>query len=109
MNTGTTSRRWVGRILAAGMTTAIGLGLTAGTAMAVPVAHPVAVVQPSQVITPDTAASVRRAWESRGRPHHMAIVRDYRIDLATDGRVTRQIGRAGGTVTISDLDRALPS
>ncbi|WP_345604150.1 right-handed parallel beta-helix repeat-containing protein [Pseudonocardia adelaidensis] len=91
------------------MTTAIGLGLTAGTAMAVPVARPVAVVQPTQVITPDTAASVRRAWESRGRPHHMAVVRDYRIDLATDGRVTRQVGRASGTVTIADLDRALPS
>jgi hypothetical protein len=113
MNTGTTSKRWVGRILAAGMTTAIGLGLTAGTAVAAPapVAHTVtqAAVQPTQVITPDTAASVRRAWEARGRPHRMVIVRDYRIDLATDGRVTRQVGRAGGTVTISDLDRALPS
>lgn len=111
MNTGTTSRRWVGRILAAGMTTAIGLGLTAGTAVAAPAAPTAAqaLVRPSQVVTPDTAASVRRAWESRGHPHHLAILRDYRIDLATDGRVTRQVGRAGGTVTISDLNRALPS
>ncbi len=118
MSTGTTSRRWVGRIVAAGMTTAIGLGVTAGTAVAAPAAaaaqpaataaaiQPAAV--PAQVITPDTAASVRRAWEARGRPHRMAVVRDYRIDLATDGRVTRQIGLAGGTVTISDLDRVLP-
>jgi hypothetical protein len=76
-----------------------------------PVAHTVTLpaVQPTQVITPDTAASVRRAWEARGRPHRMAVVRDYRIDLVTEGRVTRQVGRAGGTVTISDLDRALPS
>jgi hypothetical protein len=122
MNTGTTSKRWVGRILATGMTTAVGLGLAAGTALAAPaaaaapvthaVAHTAATqaaAQPTQVITPDTTASVRRAWESRGRPHRMAIVRDFRIDLAVDGRVTRQIGRAGGAVTISDLDRALPA
>ncbi|OLT05943.1 hypothetical protein BJF90_18605 [Pseudonocardia sp. CNS-004] len=62
-----------------------------------------------QVITPDNAASARRSWESRGRPHRMAIVRDYRIDIVTDGRLTRQVGRAGGTVGITDLDRALPS
>jgi hypothetical protein len=114
MNTGTTSRRWVGRILAVGMTGAIGLGLTAGTAAAAAPAAPVTQtvpqqVQPAPVITPETAASVRRAWEARGRPHRMAVVRAYRIDLVTDGRVTRQVGRAGGAVTISDLDRALPS
>src|SRR5438270_11930511 len=105
------------------MTAAGGLGLTAGTALAAPVSHPAPhavtrtvapAVQPSvrpaavptQVITPDTAASVRRAWEARGRPHRMVIVRDYRLDLAVDGRVTRQVGRAGGTVTIADLNRA---
>jgi len=56
-----------------------------------------------------SAASVRRSWEARGRPHRMAIVRDFRIDLVTEGRVTRQVARAGGTVNISDLDRAMPS
>lgn len=115
MNTGTTSKRWVGRILAAGMTTAVGLGLTAGTAVAAPAVTPAArtaaqtAAQPTQVVTPETAASVRRAWEARGRPHRMVVVRDYRIDLATDGRVTRQVGHAGGTLTISALDQALPS
>jgi Periplasmic copper-binding protein (NosD) len=125
MNTGTTSKRWVGRILTAGMTTAIGLGLTAGAAAATPAVAPVAhavtqpaathpaatqqAAQPTQVITPDTAASVRRAWEARGRPHRMAIVRDYRIDLVTEGRVTNQVGHGGGPVGISDLDRALPA
>ncbi|TWF79928.1 parallel beta helix pectate lyase-like protein [Pseudonocardia hierapolitana] len=115
MNTGTTSKRWVGRLLAAGMTTALGLGLAAGTAVAAPTATPMAqtvtqaVAQPTQVVTPDTAASVRRAWEARGRPHRMVVVRDFRIDLATDGRVTRQVGRAGGNLTISALDQALPS
>jgi hypothetical protein len=68
-----------------------------------------AAAAPTQVITPDTAASVRRAWEARGRPHRMVVVRDFRMDLATDGRVTRQVGRAGGTLTIAALDQALPS
>ncbi|MFC5233746.1 right-handed parallel beta-helix repeat-containing protein [Pseudonocardia zijingensis] len=102
------------RILAAGITTAVGLGLTAGTAVAatpaVPaVAQQTAAVAPTQVVTPDTAASVRRSWESRGRPHRMAVLRDYRIDVVTDGRVTRQVGHAGGTVGIATLSRALPS
>jgi hypothetical protein len=127
MSTGTTSKRWVGRIVAAGMTTAVGLGLAAGTAVAAPAVAPAAhtvtqpavaaqtavaaqpAARPTQVITPDTAASVRRAWEARGRPHRMAVVRDFRVDLATDGRVTRQVGLSGGTVTIADLARVLPA
>jgi hypothetical protein len=114
MSAGTTSRRWVGRILAAGMITATGVGLTAGTAAAdtptvAPVSHAVAQPAPAQVIDPDTAASVRDSWEARGRPHRMAIIRDYRIDLVTDGRLTRQIGHAGVPVGIADLDRALPA
>jgi hypothetical protein len=114
MSAGSTSRRWVGRILAVGVTAAIGVGLAAGTATAdppavVPVAHTVSQPAPAQVIDPDTAASVRDSWEARGRPHRMAIIRDYRIDLVTDGRLTRQIGHAGGPVGIADLDRALPA
>jgi hypothetical protein len=35
-------------------------------------------------------------------------VRSNRIDVVTDGRLTRQVG-GGGTVTINTLDRALPS
>jgi hypothetical protein len=38
----------------------------------------------------------------------MAVVRSNRIDVVTDGRLTRQAG-GGGTVTINTLDRALPS
>jgi hypothetical protein len=114
MNTATTSRRWTVRIIAAGVTTLVGLGLTAGTAAATTPATPAvaqqaAAVAPAQVITPDNAASARRSWEARGRPHRMAIVRDFRIDIVTDGRLTRQVGRAGGTVGIADLDRAVPS
>jgi hypothetical protein len=115
MSAATTSRRWVGRILAAGATTAIGVGLTAGPALAAdapavaPVSHIAYPSVPAQVIDPDTSGSVRSSWEARGRPHRMAIVRDFRIDLVTEGRVTRQVARGRGPATISDLDRALPA
>jgi Right handed beta helix region len=120
MSAGTTSRRWVGRILAAGVTTAVGVGLTAGPALAAdaqavaPVSHVAspsapAPSVPAQVIDPDTSGSARSSWEARGRPHRMAIVRDFRIDLVTEGRVTRQVARGGGPATITDLDRALPA
>jgi Right handed beta helix region len=106
-----TSRRWVGRILATGALTAAGLGLAAGVAAAEPhpVSRPVSLAAPAQLIDPDTAASVRDSWEARDRPDRMVIVRDYRIDLVTQGRLTRQIGHAGGPVTLADLDRALPA
>ncbi|TQM38307.1 right-handed parallel beta-helix repeat-containing protein [Pseudonocardia cypriaca] len=56
----------------------------------------------------EAARKVRITWEKRGRPHRMAVVRSNRIDVVTDGRLTRQVG-GGGTVTINTLDRALPS
>jgi hypothetical protein len=57
----------------------------------------------------EAARKVRVTWESRGRPHRMAVVRPNRIDVVTDGRLTRQAGRGSGAVTITTLDRALPS
>jgi hypothetical protein len=39
----------------------------------------------------------------------MAVVRPNRIDVVTDGGLSRQSGRPGGPVTIKTLDRALPS
>ncbi|MHA6621557.1 right-handed parallel beta-helix repeat-containing protein [Pseudonocardia sp. DLS-67] len=57
----------------------------------------------------EAARKVRVTWDKRGRPHRMAIVRSNRIDVATDGRLTRQAGRGGGANTITTLDRALPS
>jgi hypothetical protein len=57
----------------------------------------------------EAARKIRVTWESRGRPHRMAVVRTNRIDVATDGRLTRQAGRSGGAVTLTTLDRALPS
>jgi hypothetical protein len=57
----------------------------------------------------EAARKVRVTWEKRGRPHRMAVVRTNRIDVATDGRLTRQVGRGGGAITINTLDRALPS
>jgi parallel beta helix pectate lyase-like protein len=57
----------------------------------------------------EAARKVRLTWDKRGRPHRMAIVRSNRIDVVTDGRLTRQAGRGGGANTITTLDRALPS
>ncbi len=57
----------------------------------------------------EAARKVRITWESRGRPHRLAVVRPTRIDVVTDGRLTRQVGKGGAAVTISTLDRALPS
>jgi hypothetical protein len=115
MSARTTSRRWLGRILTTGAivgaVVGVGAGLTPGVAAAAPVAEPLpaSAAAPVQVIDPDTAASVRESWQARGRPDRMVIVRDYRIDLVTQGRLTRQIGHRGGPVTITDLDRALPA
>jgi hypothetical protein len=56
----------------------------------------------------EAARKVRAAWESRGRPHRMVVVRLNRFDVVTDGRLSRQVSRSGGPVTISTLDKALP-
>jgi hypothetical protein len=143
MSAHTTSRRWVGRILAAGVATAVGAGLSPGIATAaVPAAQsaalpaaqsaalpaaasagppqvaapaaarlasPVPRPAPAQQVQPDAAASARQSWETRGRPDRMAIVREYRIDIVSKGRLTRQVPHGGGPVTLTDLDRALPT
>ncbi|GAA5132130.1 right-handed parallel beta-helix repeat-containing protein [Pseudonocardia adelaidensis] len=57
----------------------------------------------------EAARKVRVTWDKRGRPHRMAIVRTNRIDVVTDGRLTRQVGRGGGANTLNTLDKALPS
>jgi hypothetical protein len=110
MSTASTSRRWVGRIVATGAVAAIGVGLAPGTALAAAdtAAAPAATQAPAQVVDPDRSASARRAWENRGRPHHMTIVRPDRIDVVSEGRLTRTVWHGGGPVTISDLERALP-
>ncbi len=114
MSAGTTSRRWVGQILAAGVVGVVGVGLAPGAAAAAtpeqPAAAPAptAVTAPTQVVDPDRAASARRAWEQRGRPHNMTIVRPDRIDVVSEGRLTRSAWHGGGTVTTADLERALP-
>ena len=114
MSTASTSRRWVGRIVATSAAAAIGVGLAPGTALAAsdaPAASAAATsatLAPAQIVDPDRSASARRSWESRGRPHHMTIVRPDRIDVVSEGRLTRTVWHGGGPVTISDLERALP-
>lgn len=112
MNTATTSRRWVTRIATTAAVAGAVAGLEAAPAMAAP-PQPAPIQVPMQVpmqeADPDRSASVRTPWQSRGRPHRMAIVWPDRIDLVTEGRLTRQIWHGTGPVTAADLDRALPA
>jgi hypothetical protein len=57
----------------------------------------------------EAARKVRATWESRGRPHRMVVVRLNRFDVVSDGRLSRQVSRSGGPVTINALDKALPA
>ena len=51
----------------------------------------------------------RASWEGHGRPDRMIIVRPLSVDLLTEGRLTRQVPRAGGALTLSTLDRFVPN
>ena len=51
----------------------------------------------------------RQSWDSHARPEKLAIVRSRTIDLVTNGSLTRQVPRRQSTVTISELDRYLPT
>ncbi|WP_433279659.1 right-handed parallel beta-helix repeat-containing protein [Pseudonocardia xinjiangensis] len=51
---------------------------------------------------------IRLAWEERGRPSRMAIVRTARVDVVADGRLTQQVPLRPGLVTLPLLDRSLP-
>ena len=48
------------------------------------------------------------SWASHGRPNKMIIFRTRTIDLVTGGRLTRQVPRSGGALTLSSLDRFVP-
>ena len=50
----------------------------------------------------------RASWDSHGRPNKMIIFRTRTIDLVTGGRLTRQVPRSGGALTLSTLDRFVP-
>jgi cytoskeletal protein RodZ len=50
----------------------------------------------------------KAAWDGHGRPSKMIVVRTRSIDLVTGGRLTRQVPRSGGALTLSTLDRFVP-
>lgn len=59
----------------------------------------------------DLAAAQQRtteAWASRGRPERMIVIRDLSIETVSGGRLTAQVPRTPGTVTIGTLDRLAP-
>jgi hypothetical protein len=54
------------------------------------------------------AQRARSAWEARGRPTTMAIIRSDTVDMVTDGRLTRRVPRRQGVLTLAALDSYLP-
>jgi len=51
----------------------------------------------------------RASWEAHGRVDQLIIVRQFSIDLLESGRLSRQVPRAGGALTLSTLDRFVPN
>ena len=49
------------------------------------------------------------SWASHNRPNKMIIFRARTVDLVTNGRLTRQVPRSGGALTLSTLSRFAPS
>jgi hypothetical protein len=54
-------------------------------------------------------ARARAAWDAHGQPDRLIIIRQLSVDLLNDGRLTRQVPRAGGALTLTALDRFVPS
>jgi hypothetical protein len=55
------------------------------------------------------AADARRSWDSRGRPHQMITVRDERVEVVDEGRLTSLVPRRGGTMTLQAIDGMVPN
>ena len=51
----------------------------------------------------------RSSWESHGRANRMIIIRPLAVDVIGNGKLTRQVPRAGGALNLSTLDRFLPA
>jgi hypothetical protein len=49
------------------------------------------------------------SWASHNRPNKMIIFRARTVDLVTNGRLTRQVPRSGGALTLSTLSRFAPN
>ena len=57
------------------------------------------------------AAAAQRAqasWDGHGRPNRLIIVKQRSVDLVTNGRLTRQVPRSGGALTLPTLHRFVP-
>jgi hypothetical protein len=62
-------------------------------------------------VPPTTTAQVRgpASWASRGRPSRMVTVRPTTLDVLVAGRLNRRVPFGGTSVTLAELDRALPA
>ena len=88
------------------LVTAVLLGSGMGTAAATPLPAPTTWAAPAQQPAPDDQR-IRKQWEDRGRPNKMVIVRDTRIDVVTDGRVSQRVPSRTAALNLAALDRML--
>jgi hypothetical protein len=54
------------------------------------------------------AQRARASWDGHGQPARMIIFKQRSIDLVTNGRLTRQVPRSGGALTLPTLQRFVP-
>ncbi|MEJ3658621.1 right-handed parallel beta-helix repeat-containing protein [Actinomycetes bacterium KLBMP 9759] len=52
---------------------------------------------------------VRIAWEKRGRPSRMIVIRSTRVDVVANGQLDSQVPRVAGPVAVENLDKVLPA
>ena len=71
---------------------------------------PEAAAAPAPTSDPAVGADQRaaRAWEGHGRPARMIIVRSETVDTVEAGRLTRQVPRVPGALTIDQLAASAP-
>src|SRR5512132_3568037 len=93
--------RWSRLVVGAACAAAITVGLP-GAALAAPAVPPAA---PAAARSADAAQRAHATWETHGRPTALVVIRPTSVDLVDQGRLTRRIPRAGGTLTLAGLNR----
>ena len=105
------TRRWSRLVVGATCAAVFTVGLP-GAALAAPAVPPAAPATQSdtQAATrsADAAQRAHATWETHGCPTALVVIRPTSVDLVDQGRLTRRIPRAGGTLTLAGLNRYLP-
>jgi Right handed beta helix region len=99
--------RWSRLVVGAACAAAITVGLP-GAALAAPAVPPAAPAAQAAARSADAAQRAHATWETHGRPTALVVIRPTSVDLVDQGRLTRRIPRAGGTLTLAGLNRYVP-